>query len=171
MDRRDSSAAQNLDYWRSFYSKEHTMEPSPFARFARPLVRGLLVDIGCGNGRDTAYFLETGDAIGIDPATVGGNALDLPPADTYYARFFFHSVPEEVEDAVLDQVEGLLLAECRAVGDDSFTDDHYRRLIEPNVFLSKLIDGGFVIKYFELGHGLAVYGDEDPLVFRVVAER
>lgn len=164
------SPQEILTYWKNYYQSGGIEEPSDFAKFVLPKLKGTLVDIGCGNGRDTRY-LQTENTIGIDPATVGGNAENLSKADNYYARFFFHAVTEKLEDKVLRQIHGTLYAESRAEGDDSYVDDHYRRPINPEKFISKLIKLGYRIKYVEVARGLAVYNGQDPLIIRTVAQR
>lgn len=166
MGKRDTSPEEILEYWKGYYTGE-VQAPSDFAHFVKPLMLGSVVDIGCGDGRDTGLL----NAVGIDPATVGGDVNHLPAADNYYARFFFHAVPEEIEDIVLEQIHGRLYAEMRIIGDDSFIEDHYRRLIDPTVFIQKLWKLGYTLDYFQKGYGLARYRDQNPLVARIVASR
>lgn len=165
MDKRNPS----IDYWLDFYSKPHTTEPTAFARWVKPQLTGSVVDLGCGNGRDTDYL----GAVGVDSAVekYKGDAISPPPADNYYARFFFHAIIEGDEDKLLNRIHGTLYAESRAEGDDSFVDDHYRRLIDPNKFTTKLLGLGYSLIYLAVSRGLAEYKGEDPLIFRIVAKR
>src|SRR5437870_4336134 len=61
-----------LHYWDKFYKAgNNTFAPSSFAEFVIKsgyLKAGdSLLDVGCGNGRDTFYFLSNGiNALGID---------------------------------------------------------------------------------------------------------
>ena len=57
------------------------------------------------------------------------------------------------------------------VGKNAFVLSHYRRFIEPNLLLMKLIKVGFKMLYFVETNGLAVYKDEDPIVMRVVCRK
>ena len=180
MDERDTSTEKTLEHWTRFYANKHTMKPTPFAKFARKRMKGeTVVDLGCGNGRDTYYLGKKFQAIGIDNAiqpAIEGFILDdvenFPEgADNYYARFLFHAIPLDKENNILKGIHGTLYAETRAEGDDSFVDDHYRRLSNPNNFLKKLINFGYEIEYFEVGKNLAKYKDQNPLVFRVIASR
>ncbi len=64
------------DYWSRFYAYAHTILPSPFAAaVAIELTEpGYVVDLGCGNGRDSVFFAELGHrVIGLD---VSGKAID-----------------------------------------------------------------------------------------------
>jgi SAM-dependent methyltransferase len=73
-------------YYRGLYGPTAPREPSPFGRWAVEQERtravepaGLVVDIGCGNGRDTTHFAERGHPVlGVDysPAALA-SARDL----------------------------------------------------------------------------------------------
>ena len=62
----------NKNYWEKYYtSHSETEDCSGFAKFIveqyNELKGGIIVDVGCGNGRDTFYFLKSGiKAIGVD---------------------------------------------------------------------------------------------------------
>lgn len=58
-------------YWSQFYSDPHTLRPTPFARcVAKELTAPTqVVDIGCGNGRDSLFFAGLGHhVLGLDAA-------------------------------------------------------------------------------------------------------
>jgi len=64
------------EYWDEYYKKKKAVHfPSPFAEYCveKGLVKNsAIVDIGCGNGRDSFYFMEN-DAkyiVGIDQSEV-----------------------------------------------------------------------------------------------------
>ena len=50
----------NLKYWNFFYEKKNSLsEPSKFAIFCQKKLKnykGVIYDLGCGDGRDTIYF-------------------------------------------------------------------------------------------------------------------
>ena len=60
----------NTDYWNHYYeNKVCSTQPSPFAQYASTLVEPgrILVDLGCGNGRDAVYFASMGlKVVGMD---------------------------------------------------------------------------------------------------------
>ena len=60
-------------YWEKFYKKSHNLNAlqdcSPFAKFVLKNIKNFsyVVDLGCGNARDSLYFSKNGKkVIGID---------------------------------------------------------------------------------------------------------
>ena len=105
--------------------------------------------------------------------------------NTIYSRFTMHSVDEKSELIVLEHAYNLLepggqfLIEARTtkdslfgvgrkVADNSFFSDHFRRFIDSQVFIKKVMDVGYQITYFIESDSLSVYRDEDPFLMRVV---
>ncbi len=99
-----------------------------------------------------------------------------------YSRFSLHAISETKEDELIDQMRSFkgdaltILIECRTVFDDlygcgtqvernAFLTDHYRRFIDPREFVDKMRTA-FDLEYLQITNGLAVYGDEDPIVMR-----
>ena len=63
---------QVKEYWSRFYASLHTTIPSPFAASVAMELNGPseVVDMGCGNGRDTMFFASLGHRVlGLDVAT------------------------------------------------------------------------------------------------------
>ena len=183
---RETSNEYSESYWEEYYETNERRTPSPFVKWCmlRTEFGKSMVDLGCGDGEDTDLIRHYHPVIGIDSGTepkgysdegpfsksfIKGDILDAPEADYYYARFLFHAIPEELEDKLLDKISGTLLLETRIIGDDSFEDDHYRRLIDPEKFKKKLAEKGFEILEEEQGRGLAPYKGQDPLVMRIIA--
>ena len=97
-----------------------------------------------------------------------------------YTRFFLHAIPDAVEDILLNamtqeiKVQFFLISEFRVKEDEGLYkiyDNHYRRYVDTNVFLNKVMTHGFEIRKFEKSRGLAVYKDEDPYIARVSLSR
>jgi len=67
---------KNDFYWNKFYKKFNLAKPSSFAEFVYKKIKikkNLLsiIDIGCGNGRDTLFFLKKGFlTVGLDKSRV-----------------------------------------------------------------------------------------------------
>ena len=67
---------KNIDYWNKFYKRIKIQQPSKFALFAYKKLTKLkkkftMIDVGCGNGRDTIFFIKKKiDIIGLDQSNV-----------------------------------------------------------------------------------------------------
>jgi SAM-dependent methyltransferase len=120
------SPASGDPYWEGFYRKLPSLPvPSPFARHVAAMLHGpvALLDLGCGDGRDAAFFASLGHRVlGLDASA---NAIGLArsrgapaqfeavpwrggvpssrghlraaPDALVYARFFLHAIsaPDE----------------------------------------------------------------------------
>ena len=110
------------------------------------------------------------------------------PINNIYSRWTMHSIDEIAEDRTLKWVSaallkgGRFLVEARSinddlygqgelVGEDSYVTDHFRRFMNKNKFIQKLIDLDFKIIFSVESKGLAVYKNDDPKVIRIVAEK
>jgi SAM-dependent methyltransferase len=183
--------SENKKYWTNFYKSFNEKNPSSFAIFCDTyfnLKNTLITDFGCGNGRDTIFFHNLGYKVwGVDeiiPKSKGYIFLKRDILDYLkhtdmgiidgiaYCRFFFHAIDEKTEDIILDNFKNnfqMVMAEFRSDA-GSCDGTHYRRLINGNKFLKKLISRGFKILYFNESRGFSLYGKEDPLLIRVVAK-
>lgn len=90
----------NEEFWSKYYKETHKVieKPSSFAKFLiekTPYFQDKtlrLLDIGCGNGRDSFYFLQTGiDSYGIDSckAAIEKNSQKLLSISSDYQQKFF----------------------------------------------------------------------------------
>lgn len=136
-------------YWGDYYNTQHPpLDPSPFARVvAQELDRAVrLLEIGCGNGRDAAFFVRCGhDVTALDASDAAvdlcqrihgdlpitffvGRLPDVRPRlepgfDVVYARFVLHAMTVQEETAMLTAAHGLLRSggrlyvECRSIND------------------------------------------------------
>jgi SAM-dependent methyltransferase len=201
------------DHWASFYRDHKAAPPSPFAIACAPrFPEGTsLLELGCGNGRDAAFFAQSGlrvtaldrsetairacidgpaggtaEFLCLDAADVG--TLAPRRFDVVYSRFSLHAMTREEEGAALAGSRdllgdrGLLCIECRSINDALAREGevispteriagHYRRFI----VLQELVDqldalGMDIVEQIE-SRGLAVHGDEDPVVIRVFARK
>ena len=199
------------NYWSGFYRKHAAViAPSPFAQHClsrlKPAQR--LLEIGCGNGRDAAFFAANGfDVAAIDKSQAAIDAglehneygieyiccdvVDVARrvSGTFgvvYSRFSLHAMTRAEEERAIAAAHDLLSAggmfciECRSINDplaragDVLSPDeriagHYRRFIVLAELLDKLRGQGFEILEHVESKGLAVFGDEDPVVIRVFA--
>lgn len=141
------------EYWDRFYKEaDLTVLPSRFARFVAGRVRkgDRLLDLGCGNGRDSLFFGENGakvtavDASGIAIGQLAGAYGDrenlcfvegdfIGEAEKYvgyydhiYSRFSIHAIDYEEQTRLLHAVfralkhGGCLYIEARSIHDEIF---------------------------------------------------
>lgn len=176
--------------WSNFYKSFSDKEPSSFAKWAVDagiiLPTHSVLDVGCGNGRDSLFFAEKGARVtGVDSADVNPGGITFVrkdikdymsgcpfDADILYSRFFFHSIDSDTLRSILDWCTGRLVSEFRIVGDTPVLyPDHKRYPVDLDIFRKMLTDRGYSIEHITSGRGLAVYKGEDPLIGRVVAVR
>ena len=210
-----SDYKKDTQFWNKFYKDNPpaSMEASLFAKFvSKYVVKGkTLVDIGCGNGRDSFYLNGLGlNVYGIDASDVAveelnkhssnalrficGNFINEPSIfksntkiDYFYSRFTLHAIDEQGENELLKNVfntlsdDGQLFIETRGIHDSKYglgknvdenayiLDGHYRRFININELIKKLIEIGFSIKYAEEAKDFAPYKEENDEIIRIIA--
>ena len=138
---------RNIDYWNKFYKKASVQEQSKFALFAYKKIIKLkkkfkMIDIGCGNGRDTVFFIKKKiDIIGLDRSNVirknknifkkkfikknicAKNLNFKKKFDVLYARFFIHAINAKEQENFFKNVKrilrkrGLIFLEFRTIKD------------------------------------------------------
>lgn len=108
--------------------------------------------------------------------------------DAVYGRFAIHAMPEDAETRVLRESwrllrnGGKLFLEFRTNRDPLMSEgvqlggaeritDHYRRFVDFNEFCAKLTGIGFNLEFAIEKQGLAIYGNDDPIVGRIVATK
>ncbi|RLD72995.1 MAG: hypothetical protein DRI87_05080 [Bacteroidetes bacterium] len=109
--------------------------------------------------------------------------------DSIYSRFTFHAITEKQENQVLLWVKknlrvgGLFFLEVRSTKDklfelgDPVADEkyarittHYRRFSDFDIIKQKIIDLGFSLIFSVEDANLAIYGDENPIIIRIIAK-
>jgi bifunctional enzyme CysN/CysC len=148
---RRSADRGRSNHWELFYSHSSApLEPSPFARHVveqfAPSEPPTVLEVGCGNGRDAAYFAAEGwDVTAIDRSsaaiesckaqhrgprglsfvqgTIDELSLSRSSFDVVYARFVLHAMALSEERSFLAAATrvlkpgGLALLECRSIHD------------------------------------------------------
>lgn len=139
---------EQRELWEKFYSGDgQVFFPSAFAKSVLPkLGKGhTLLDVGCGNGRDSIFFAENNihvTAIDLSKEAISrlsakepqvqavcGNVITSPifienKYDYIYSRFFIHALTEEDETRLLErcfaamQAGGKLFIETRCIEDE-----------------------------------------------------
>ena len=94
-----------------------------------------------------------------------------------YSRFFLHSLDDRQEDIFLgalsdEMIEGDIIYFEFRVNEDLATkkiyENHFRRFVNSDKLLERLISLNFDISYHTVGIGMAKYHKEDPVVARVI---
>lgn len=186
----DQTGEYRSDYWKDYYETHFTPTyPSQFAKFVTSqyrLANEDVLDLCCGNGRDSYYLGEHANrVVGVDvgccPEPRDNVMFVQTDIDTFshiyndsfttvYCRFGIHAVTEEVQDTIFRFGEFLCL-ECRSDKDRSFIPDHYRRLINFADLQQQLPRYGYNILFAQESRGLAKHGYQDPVIIRVIAEK
>lgn len=143
---------RDAEYWNQYYEKSGLGMGKP-SRFALDMLQYMqkgknLLDLGCGNGRDSIFFVESGLRVtGIDASEkaiellnqyydkaenvificddfVTSKALYQQQYDYCYSRFTIHAIDEKQELELLENVynalkeEGRFFIEARSIHDD-----------------------------------------------------
>jgi adenylylsulfate kinase-like enzyme/protein-L-isoaspartate O-methyltransferase len=117
-----------------------------------------------------------------------GTPLSGMPAevDAIYSRFVIHAMPEDAETSSLEEswrllkANGRLFLEFRTtldplmkkgerISETERKTDHYRRFVDFSTVCNKLTNIGFSLVYKIEKRGLARFGNDDPVVGRLVA--
>ena len=145
---------RDREYWNSYYKEKigKKIEPSDFAIEVEKKINrnSHIMELGCGNGRDSLYFLSKGhNVIAVDGSDVAiemlneltvdnknalfacdnfvkCKALYQMKYDCIYSRFTLHAISEEQENELLENIkgalneDGILCIEARTIHDDIF---------------------------------------------------
>ena len=142
---------KDIHYWDEFYKTDPPINhPSDFAKSVLKYMQkgNSVVDLGCGNGRDSIYFAEYGlKVLGVDSSRtaidyakktssknieyfccdfINNSQLYSRTYDFFYSRFTLHAISEENQSTLLRNVYnnlsygGLFFIEVRGTKDDIF---------------------------------------------------
>jgi len=122
------------NYWNYFYKNKIKDKPSTFSKFIKKKFlnkkKGRLIDLGCGDGRDTFYLWGPNiEALGIDKSkvivkknnelvkinrskklyfksisAVSPNLLKLGKFEYIYSRFFLHTINEKLQKKLFSNI-------------------------------------------------------------------
>lgn len=181
------------DHWPTFYQDDKAPHRrSAFAVFCAGRFQKLdvktVLDMGCGNGRDSYYLAVQGYTVhGVDRATrpqdrgaatfsmtdaIGFLERNASEYDAAYCRFFLHAISADEQARILAAGPRVLAIEARAVGDEPRAfRDHARRFIDPGFLKMQLLEAGYVVRRLHVGYGMARFPGEDPRVVRAIATR
>lgn len=136
---------EKLNYWNTEYKNSNIpFYPSQFAAFVASELysnEDSIIDIGCGNGRDSAFFADLGmEVIGIDgskSAITSNNKIltpsrkkltfleidfnisehrkiQFPKSAIVYSRFFIHAIDDEAEAIFFNFLNKNMTSKSRA---------------------------------------------------------
>lgn len=161
--------------WKKFYRTHKFKQPSSFAKFILPWIKFQVLELGCGDGRDTKYFAQHNIlAEGVDSVysfTVEDRIKEICP-DYVYARFFWHAIDRKLQLAILKWTKKYLFIEARTTEDKKTKkvfENHKRNYVDVPQLVKDLKTYGFEIEYLKEGRGLSKYKKEDPYLVRVIA--
>lgn len=145
-----SITKEDAEYWNSYYKTgEALTAPSDFAQYVNSKLSraSVVLDVGCGNGRDSTYFHESGHTVlALDNSIEGLNCItdsssgEIPTiccdisklkiaknfVDVAYSRFSLHSLDEDSYERALKVIYqtlnpgGLFCIEVRSIEDELF---------------------------------------------------
>ena len=115
-------------------------------------------------------------------------ALYQAQYDYFYSRWTIHAISEHQEDELLANITsslktgGLLFIEARSIHDELcgqgeklsdyeyIHDAHYRRFIDKDKLVKKLVSLGYEIIYAEENDGFSITNTSNPTLIRIVAK-
>lgn len=190
----------NKDYWDNFYSTNKIInKESSFANYVLQYIisnniKGKLIDVACGNGRDTKYFnINNIDVVGIDQSIqLDDTSFEFIKGDLFkhnysnyniiYLRFVIHTLNESEFDNLLDILNKLkdvyIFIETRSTKDitdedksetffkSSIGDEHFRMLYSKEYLDDKLSSDLTILESSEDKY--SKYGTDDPFCIRYV---
>lgn len=175
----------DITYWEKYYSQNS--KPFTPSSFAQDIIKNInnkseLIDIGCGNGRDSLFFSSQKIyTVGLDQSINSINFLkqyenqylkfrneDIrnlhqKKYDYAYCRFLFHSLNEDEELTLLqwlkNNITKNIFIESRIDEDkEKYSKaDHYRRLMNVEDFKSKLKNFDLKIKSEKKSDKFSIY--------------
>jgi hypothetical protein len=194
---------ETKEYWDNFYKKN--LAPQNESNFAQSTLAFIqknklshlkLIDIACGNGRDTFFFSRNGiDSTGIDisvhpqaesPIFLKENILifDYSDYNLIYLRFIVHALKEDDLDRLLTKLNQAnnnqyIFIETRSskgISDESKTETYFKsaigeehfRMLYSEAYLTDKLKNYFVIEQIEEAQGFSIYKDEDPFCIRYI---
>ena len=183
---------EEVDYWKNFYKNYKNAEPSDFAKFISNYFtknKLKLLDVGCGNGRDSYFLSYKYNVTGIDKSTkpedkencefIQGDMVtfDKSDYDIIYSRFTFHSIPDQLQEDLVKTIKPNTYLCIETRSDKGLNthrvhgDTHYRNLTNIDKLKALLEKYNFEILFILESDGVAIYKEEDPVCIRVICKK
>lgn len=180
-------------YWNDFYKIYNNLEPSMFCKYIYKYLEKYnkefnILDIGCGNGRDSYYLSKNHKVTGIDISNIPKNRIncefylenmvtcDKSQFDVLYSRFTFHSITDIQQEDLIKSIkkDTILCIETRSDKETNLNrihgNTHYRNLTNIDKLKELLIKYNFEIIEIVESNNLAVYKTENPICIRVICK-
>ena len=184
-----------IEYWNKFYDKKIINKESTFAKFTYKKIKkqkGKILDIGCGNGRDSFFFNQKGynvTGIDISKKAIQKNSKKNRKFEIIYCRFFLHTVDHLLEKKLIHLIKKtqkkntLVFFEFRNFKDKifgkfrasdhnkviEFEKGHFRRIINPKIFKRTFIEKTKAkIIYEKSGINLSIFKNDNPNLSRII---
>jgi len=185
--------SNEIMYWSTFYKNFNETTPSNFASFIMNFLdtvkKPCILDVGCGNGRDSYYLSSKYNTTGIDISVVPMNThpnlhfiqgdmvdIDKTPYNVIYSRFTFHSITNEQQEKLVKSIapNTFLCIETRSSKDANeyrvYGDNHYRNLTDKHYLVELLQKYNFTILVISESKDVAVYKEENPTCIRIICK-
>ena len=191
-------------YWNSAYKNlEIPNTPSSFAKFINTKLYApvTIIDLGCGNGRDSIYFesfnhtvisVDSSDSINFLGNTENFHIIDICDidieADLYYARFFIHAIHESKFDILLKNLLSIMPSDAKFVFETRSTTcisdlqkqetnfkssvgTEHFRMLYSTEYLKNKLSKDFNIEYLIETNNVAQYKSDNPYVIRGIVTK
>ena len=186
--------SNEIMYWSTFYKKFNESTPSNFACFIMKFLNSIdyplrILDVGCGNGRDSYYLSSKYNTTGIDISVVPTSTqpnlqfiqgdmvtIDKTLYNVIYSRFTFHSITNEHQESLVKSIapNTFLCIETRSSKDVHeyrvFGDNHYRNLTNKDYLIELLQKYNFTILVMSESKDVAIYKEENPTCIRIICK-
>lgn len=176
-----------MNYWNRFYHRFRPGNPSQFALFCADKFLSRndhLIDCGCGNGRDSKYFMSLGMKVFpidscypmFNPA-IQTDCLNYEYRENVYSRWFIHSIPPETRESWIQKLERemqpgkLLMIEARSSLEpleNRPPEDHPRYYLDSGEIIERL-QRNFRLIHFQESRGMSVHAKDNPMLFRIIS--
>ena len=182
-------------YWNNFYKKFKKQDCSEFCKFVIDYFKDQntiknVMDVGCGNGRDSYVLANNYQVTGVDNCGITVDekenfcfknedfiTVNKTGYDIIYSRFTFHSITNDDHIVFLNSIKSgsYLAIETRSIKSsrvvEHYGKDHYRNYTDLIYLLNILKNNNFETLYVLESNGIAVYQEEDPVCIRVIAKK
>jgi tellurite methyltransferase len=182
-------------YWSNFYKikgKEIHDEHSDFAEFIlnffQKIKLSYILDVGCGNGRDSYYLSRKCKVLGVDNSDIKNiprnnvifeneNFITIPKNDydLIYSRFSFHSITDDEQINFIKSItpNTYLAIEARSINIKEGEElvhgkTHFRNYVNLDNLIKLLSENNFKILFSEESDNFAKYKNENPVCIRII---